>query len=241
MKAYLGGLPVISAPMETQAERVRRLLIARGVPERRMKSAPADACGITYQSVKGWFDGTTKTITAGNLAAVAKAWHGNLGWLIDGTGTMEPSNGPHISNVTETTEKYAASQRRAPVISWVQAGEWQTTEDPFEPGNAEEWEPVPNSAGPNSFWLRVVGDSMTSHTGLSVPEGSLILVDPDYDALPGRLVVAKLDDLDQVTFKKLVEDAGRKFLKPLNNAYPVIEINGTCRIVGTVREAKQKF
>ena len=145
------------------------------------------------------------------------------------------------TNVEDAAEKFSPSQRRAPVISWVQAGAWQEAEDPFEPGTAEEWEPVPESAGPNSFWLRVVGDSMTAPHGPSIPEGMLILVDPDYPALSGRLVVAKLTDNDQVTFKKLVEDAGKRFLKALNPAYPVTEINGNCRIVGTVREAKLKL
>jgi SOS-response transcriptional repressor LexA len=206
-----------------------------------MKSALANACGITYQSVKGWFDGSTKTITAENLAAIAKEWNASLVWLIDGTGTMEPSSHGHISNVEETTEEYRASQRRAPVISWVQAGEWQSVEDPFEPGTADEWEIIPASAGPNSFWLRVIGDSMTAPSGVSVPEGMLILVDPDYPALSGRLVVAKLTDSQQVTFKKYVEDAGRKYLKPLNPSYSMLEINGNCRIIGGVREAKVKL
>ena len=127
------------------------------------------------------------------------------------------------------------------MISWVQAGAWQDAEDPYEPGGADEWEPVPDSSGPHAFWLRVVGDSMTSPHGPSIPEGMLILVDPDYPAISGRLVVAKLDASEQVTFKKLVEDAGKRFLKPLNPSYPAIEINGDCRIVGTVREAKVKL
>ncbi|EEM0128100.1 LexA family transcriptional repressor, partial [Salmonella enterica] len=36
----------------------------------------------------------------------------------------------------------------------------------------------------------------------------------------------------------LVMDAGRKFLKPLNPQYPMIEINGNCKIIGVVVDAK---
>jgi SOS-response transcriptional repressor LexA len=54
-------------------------------------------------------------------------------------------------------------------------------------------------------------------------------------------VIAKLTDSDEVTFKKLVIDAGQKYLKPLNPNYRTIEINGNCRIVGVVKEAKIKL
>lgn len=134
-----------------------------------------------------------------------------------------------------------SGKRTAPVISWVQAGEWAEAHDPYPPGDGEGFEEVPDTAGANVFWLRVVGDSMTAPVGMSIPEGHLILVDPDQEAENGSLVVAKLTDSDEVTFKKLVIDAGQKYLKPLNPAYETVKINGNCRIVGVVREAKVKF
>ena len=147
-----------------------------------------------------------------------------------------------VANVSEHGVPEAApGERVAPVISWVQAGEWCEASDPYPAGYSDEWERVPDQAGKHAIWLRVVGDSMTAPSGLSIPEGMLILVDPDYPAISGRLVVAKLTDSQQVTFKRLVEDAGRRYLKPLNPAYPMVEINGNCRIIGTVREAKVKL
>lgn len=202
-----------------------------------MKSMLAEVCGIAYQSVKGWFDGSTKTITAENLAKIAKHWDASLEWLVSGIGQMEAG-----SNVADDgAPPYMDTGRMAPVISWVQAGDWSEAQDPYPVGYSDEWERLPEQAGPHSFWLRVVGDSMTAPTGLSVPEGMLILVDPDYPAISGRLVVAKLTDSQQVTFKRLIEDSGRRYLKPLNPEYPMIEINGNCRIIGTVREAKVKL
>ncbi|EBM5549197.1 LexA family transcriptional repressor, partial [Salmonella enterica] len=47
-----------------------------------------------------------------------------------------------------------------------------------------------------------------------------------------------LEGENEATFKKLVMDAGRKFLKPLNPQYPMIEINGNCKIIGVVVDAK---
>lgn len=143
------------------------------------------------------------------------------------------------SNVEDAPGQYG--HRMAPVISWVQAGEWSEAVDLHQPGHGDSYEPVPNAAGRHVFWLRVVGDSMTSQVGVSVPEGHLILVDPDVEPMNGSLVVAKLDDSQEVTFKKLVIDAGQKYLKPLNPAYSMLPINGNCRIVGVVTEAKIKF
>ena len=80
---------------------------------------------------------------------------------------------------------------------------------------------------------------MTAAHGVSITEGMLILVEPDAEAANGSLVVAKIED--QVTFKKLVIDAGKHYLKPLNPAYPVIECTQELHIVGVVKEAKYCF
>ncbi len=133
------------------------------------------------------------------------------------------------------------STRTAPIISSVAAGEPIEAIDLFNPGDGEDYEDVPLNAGPRCFWLRVIGDSMKAPTGPSIPEGHLILVDPDAQANNGSLVVAKLEDSQDVTFKKLVYVDGYKYLKPLNPDYKTIPINGNCRIVGVVREARLKL
>lgn len=153
-------------------------------------------------------------------------------WLARGTGQMTPH-----ANVSEQTATYTASQKSVPVISQVQAGQWAEAVDLFEPGAAEEWRPAPATTGEHAIWLRVVGDSMTNpHGQPSVPEGALILVEPTLAPDNGKFVVARMEETGEVTFKKLVLDAGRKFLKPLNPTYPMLEINGNCRIVGVVRK-----
>lgn len=42
-----------------------------------------------------------------------------------------------------------------------------------------------------AFWLTVTGNSMTAPSGQSIAEGMLILVDPEVEALPGKLVIAQ--------------------------------------------------
>lgn len=221
-------------PDMNRADRISRAISQSG----KTKKEIADICGVSPGAVTQWTTGETKSIRPENLVALARATGRTMEWIATGDGP-EMETG---SNVAEDgAPPYRDTGRMAPVISWVQAGDWAEAQDPYPVGYSEEWERLPEQAGPHSFWLRVVGDSMTAPTGLSVPEGMLILVDPDYPAVSGRLVVAKLTDSQQVTFKRLIEDSGRRYLKPLNPEYPMIEINGNCRIIGTVREAKVKL
>ena len=125
-----------------------------------------------------------------------------------------------------------------PLISWVSAGQWSEALEPYKLDEIEEWPETTVHCSEGSFWLTVKGDSMTSPVGFTVPEGMIILVDPAVEAKNGKLVVAKLVNENEATFKKYIEDAGRKFLKPLNPQYPITEINGNCRIIGVVVDVK---
>lgn len=97
---------------------------------------------------------------------------------------------------------------------------------------------APSYAHPRCFWLNVEGDYMTAPAGISVPDGYLILVDPDAIPKNNDLVIAKLKDSKDATFKKLVIDSGVKYLKPLNQAYKTIEIDDNYQIIGIIKEAK---
>lgn len=127
---------------------------------------------------------------------------------------------------------------RHPLISWVSAGDWAEAIEPYHRKSIDKWYDTTVDCSENAFWLDVKGDSMTSPVGLSIPEGMIILVDPEVEARSGKLVVAKLENENEATFKKYIEDAGRKFLKPLNPQYPMTEVNGNCRIIGVVVDAK---
>jgi len=130
---------------------------------------------------------------------------------------------------------------RYPVLSAVEAGGWVEAVQPYEPGAEDTFELTDYQARGQAFWLRVSGDSMTSPTPPSIPEGHLILVDTGLTPMPGDLVVAKLDNENAATFKRLVSDAGQLYLKPLNPSYRMIPIDGNCRLIGVVKEAKVKL
>jgi SOS-response transcriptional repressor LexA len=74
------------------------------------------------------------------------------------------------------------------------------------------------------------------HERRSFRDGDIIFVDPAKDAENGSLVIAKLVDSQEATFKQLVMEGSRRFLKPLNPAWPepIIELGADAIICGVV-------
>ncbi|EKO3894352.1 helix-turn-helix domain-containing protein [Vibrio metschnikovii] len=132
-------------------------------------------------------------------------------------------------------------QGKHPLLSSVQAGSWAEACEPYQVEEVSEWYETAEKVIGKGFWLRVVGDSMTSPTGVSFPEGTMILVDTGRDHENKSLVVAKLTDVNEATFKRFVVDAGMHYLMPLNPTYKPIAINGNCKIIGVVIDAKLKL
>lgn len=165
---------------------------------------------------------------------IARACGVDAHWLATGEGEMLPKQ-MTSGNVTNLEVR-----SRVPLISWIQAGAFQGVEDMFRPEDADEWVDIYDThVSDNTFALRVSGDSMVSQIpgDLSFPPGTVLIVDPNKGASAGDYVIAKDVVTQQATFKKLAHDAGRWFLKPLNNSYPTIEIDDPAiRVIGKVVE-----
>lgn len=122
-----------------------------------------------------------------------------------------------------------------PLISWVQAGDWNGAEDPMHPGDAERWMDCPVTHSERTYALRVRGDSMTAPHGnsRSYPEGCIVFVDPMRKSpVNGARIIAKLDGSDEVTFKIFKQEDGRIWLQPINPMHqPIVD---HFRVLGTV-------
>lgn len=133
------------------------------------------------------------------------------------------------SNVSEVTRHFG----KVPLISWVQAGAW--CEANFDQHDGESWLSCPVPISGSGYALRVLGDSMTNPgPGRSYPTGCIIFVDPEAEANAGDRVIARVPRTNEATFKVLVSDAGRQFLKPINPQYPIIDITEETHICGKV-------
>ena len=92
-----------------------------------------------------------------------------------------------------------------------------------------------------AFWLTVTGDSMTAPTGQSIAEGMLILVDPEAEVVPGKLVIAQWPNSEEAVFRKLDEQSGQRYLVPLNPTWPKTLFTEECRIIGVVVQATARY
>jgi len=188
----------------------------------------AEKAGISQVTVHKLVAG--KITNSSRIVDIARALESPPEWLQYGVG--------------EPKAEYLAdgmSPRLLPLIDHNQVFQWLEGGGENHAIKITEWEIASSKASYAAFWLKVVGDSMASQTGVSIPEGHLILVDTTKTAKNGNLVIARLKDSEQILFKQLVIDAEQTYLKPLNSSYKMIEIDSNCTIFGVVLEAKIKL
>lgn len=139
-----------------------------------------------------------------------------------GRGDQNVSGGPKIGGTV-------------PLISFTQAGDYVEVIDNLQPGQGER---IDTSAPVKryTFALRVEGDSMADE----FKEGTIIIVEPEMEAVPGHFVVVRTTD-NLTTFKQLVQDGGDWYLKPLNDRYPIKPLPKDAVIVGVVREQVKRY
>ncbi|MDF5774073.1 LexA family protein [Pseudomonas syringae] len=215
-------------------DRVFSEMNARGWSEGEL----ARQAGVTQPTIHRIITGESKSPKRENIERIAKVLRVPSKWLWDG-GPRPASESAEQSNVAHVDQP--SRMYRYPVVSWVAAGAWSEAVEPYAPGASDDYEMSDYKAKGPAFWLVVKGDSMTAPTAPSIPEGSQILVDTRAEVLPGKLVIAKLADSNEATFKKLVEDGGVRYLKPLNSAYPTVQCAEDCRVIGVVVRSLTKF
>ncbi|WP_288076490.1 S24 family peptidase [Pseudomonas sp.] len=218
--------------MKTLQERLKHVMAG---PPKISQAALARACSITAPSVNDWLSGKTQTIEGKNLLLAAEFLKVSPGWLATGKGSMRKDSVDEGSNVEMALQPTRSFSY--PEISWVEAGHAREAVDVsnvalYPQHTSDVW------AGEDAFWLKVSGDSMTAPSGISFPEGTLILVAPDIEPRSGQFVVARMIASDEATFKQLVRDAGDLYLKPLNQSFPTKPIDDAWEIVGTVLDGK---
>ncbi|MBL0291704.1 MAG: S24 family peptidase [Betaproteobacteria bacterium] len=86
----------------------------------------------------------------------------------------------------------------------------------------------PGCSGSESFALMVLGDSMAPE----FVEGEIIVVEPDGHVDGGSYVVAQV--AGEWIFRQLVRGAAGWQLRPLNPAYPVVDLDDLTPVRGVV-------
>ena len=131
--------------------------------------------------------------------------------------------------------------RQIPIISMVQAGNWTEI---CEVDTFDDWVAVNDKCSSCSFAVRVRGISMQNkESHLSFDDGDIVIADPERPAVNGSLVIVRLEDSNEATFKQLHIEDGKQYLVPLNPQWQpqIIEVTQNAVIVGVVFQKIVRF
>ncbi|WP_395001101.1 S24 family peptidase [Acinetobacter sp.] len=170
-----------------------------------------------------WLSGSS--IPSGErLVKLSNELQVDAAWILTGQGGMND----RLDNSVDLNP--IATVIYAPVLSWVQAGDFTDMESISNLAECEMLPLVPG-AGRRSFYLEVKGLSNAPY----FEEGEKICIDPDWcleDIQTGEMIVVKCNDT--ATFKALISESNGYYLKPLNPNWSeqVIPLNEDCVLVG---------
>ena len=146
-----------------------------------------------------------------------------------------------VMSVNEPFAPYtvnAISSKKYPLLSRAQAGVWGDAPASFSVEDVDQWLESEAKILGKAFWLKVDEDSMTAPTGTSISEGTFVLFDTGRQPDNGSLVLARLSDASETTFKKLVIDGSQRYLKGLNPQWPFVSVDSSCQIIGVAVETR---
>lgn len=216
--------------MNTLAERLRYAMEV--LPPKKIKGVDlARAVGVKPPSVSDWLSGKSKTMEGENLLKVSKFLGINPNWLASGNGSPQTIENQE-KNLSSDPNIAPFQARMAPVLSWVQAGNFTNVES-IDKTQVLEWFPLPDDCE-KCFYLKVKGVSNEP----DFIEDDYIVVDPTVnysDMQSGDMIVVRRDK--DATFKKLIiESDGSRYLKAINpNFHPnIIPIDEECYFIGQV-------
>lgn len=169
--------------------------------------------------------GTPRAIGDGLAEKLEKSMKKPQGW-------MDENHSANNTRFEVNTQLGSGFHSLYPLISWAQAGSWYEISEGFVPEYGVELLPCPVKCSPESFVLSVRGASMEP----KFHEGDLIFVDPNASADHGKYVVIRLDESNEATFKQLIIEEGKRYLKALNPDWPnrIIEVDEEATICGVI-------
>lgn len=162
------------------------------------------------------------------ITAIAAALGVNALWLADGKGPQYPGDAPNTVAFGQL--------HQVPLVSWVRAGDWTDVNDAL----ADERKTIATTyrARARTFALIVEGQSMEP----KFPAGCTIIIEPDEDPKNGSYIVVRQNGDSEATFKQLVIEGNRKYLKALNPEWPkrIMEMMPDAVVIGVVKRIEME-
>lgn len=191
----------------------------------------ANFLNVSRAAVSEWMSGKGKGMNADNYAGTAKFFNINADWLRTGKKSkyidvqIQPYKLPDTYTIGSV-----------PLISWELAGRLYDSTPSIQQNEIKGWYPCPAAHSEYAYCLQVKSDSMinTLPGQRSYLEGTMLFIDPQHTVKTGCRVIAKVPGIAEAVFKEYREDSGKRYLKPLNMQYPIIEIDKNTRLCGVV-------
>ena len=214
--------------MNRIGNRIKTARKAAGLTQQQL----AQSVGVSRPAVTQWETEEATAIGGENLVRVAAVLKVRERWLMTGEGPRYTTEvGPDLVEGSKTIERSGTVLRRVPVLAWGQACQWSSVIAEITSNHQGGWIPVAIPVGDHAYGLRVLGDSMAP----LFPEGCYIVVDPELEPGHGSYVVVDVDRSGMPTFKQLVIDGSRRYLRAINPQYPMMELPAEAIICGVVR------
>jgi len=201
------------------AQRLNEALDAAGVSRKGLgrQVEVAHALHVSVRGARRWVEGDAYP-SPEKLVELAEHYHTTVDFLLSGRG---PSPAGGISDKSGPEAGHIPHLTWAAIILWVEQGV-------VAPDDIHRYLPGQDIVGPRGFAVSVPDDTMLP----DFPEGGILYVDPEPTAVSGDYVLARTDT-GEITFKRLIRDGGRTFLRPLSPHYPVQQVVDvrTCGVV----------
>lgn len=192
---------------------------------------------ITPQAISKWLKGETMA-EPDSMIALCNWLKVRREWLEYGTLPSSDSSsrvGAKSPTQGDLSPEYISQETsKVPILTWREAAQRCMGSD-IEYRDGTQWIHCPAPVSSKAFALEIMGDAMTyPGNGRSYPAGCIIFADPDVATKTGDRVIALVPGTKELTFKVWAEDAGVRFLKPINPQYPVLRDDGDLKICAKV-------
>lgn len=191
----------------------------------------ADKVGISQTAVHKLECGRSRS--SRRTVAIALTCGVDPIWLETGRGEMSLPGSGGGAQTDEGGQPYRPYPllARVPLIAWNAINpvcDGENLSD-LELG-AQSWIPVAPRTHGQCFALTVQDDSMEPEFS----EGEILIIDPTKENAHNQYLIARMEGNDTPTFKQLIVLGNKRYLKPLNPRYPLINVEGDLKICGVV-------
>ncbi|HAT49107.1 MAG TPA: hypothetical protein DCS88_02080 [Alphaproteobacteria bacterium] len=217
----------ITAMTSTLSERIKLARKHAGITQKELALKVGISQTAIHKLEGGGSRSSRKTIAIALTCGVDPIW------LDTGRGDMALSGTSSFLGDTGGSGDGGTAQRTYPMIARVPLISWEDLtrfcgqiQENFSP-EVISWIPVAPKASDRCFALKVPDDSMEPEFF----EGEIIVIDPVMTVGHNQFLVSR-EGTNRPTFKQLILHGDKKYLKPLNSRYPLIEVKGELEICG---------